>query len=262
VRNSTSYSSLGYVLHSYPYKETSLILETFTRVNGRVAMVAKGAKRNGISKYAINPFQPITIDWFGRAELKTLKAADHDRIYPQMRGSALMAAFYVNELLLKLAVKDDPHEALFDAYDDTVAALSATQTQLAADDSNVKANKSREIESILRRFELTMLAELGYALTLQHEADTDALIDPQAEYLYIVDRGPVRVGTSVGAQTFAALEPVKLSGQTLCVLCDGALSPNTDALVLAQAKQLMRRVINHHLGDKALNTRQLIRELK
>ncbi len=243
---STSHSSTGFVLHSYPYKETSLILETFTRTHGRVAMVAKGAKRNGISKYALNPFQPLNIDWFGRADMKTLKTADHERIYPQLKGSALMAAFYVNELLLKLAVKDDPHEALFDAYAEAIEALSG----------NIS---TRDIEITLRRFELVMLAELGYALTLTHEADSDSPIIADAEYWYIVDRGPIRAHPQRVPQ---ALEPVKLSGKTLHALSAGTLDNVSDTQIIAQAKQLMRRVINHHLGDKALNTRQLIRELK
>lgn len=247
MRASTSFSSAGYILHRYPYKETSYILETFTRSHGRVAMVAKGAKRNGTNKYALNAFQPINIDWFGRADLKTLKAAEHERIYPQLRGSALMAAFYVNELILKLAAKDDAHEALFDAYDFLIAALSQLNVT------------SREIESNLRQFELTMLAELGYALTLEHEADSSVPIDAAADYWYVVEHGPVRV---VRGQDIRAFEPVLVSGKTLCALASA--TPECLALpqVLAQAKQLMRRVINHHLGDKALYTRQLIREMK
>ncbi len=247
MRNSTSFTSAGFILHRYPYKETSFILETFTRSHGRVAMVAKGAKRNGANKYALNAFQPIIIDWFGRADLKTLKAADHDRIYPQLRGSALMAAFYANELILKLAAKDDAHEILFDSYDQLIAALS--QLSVAG----------REIEIHLRQFELTMLAELGYALTLDHEADSSAPIEATADYWYVVDHGPVRY---VQGQEIRAHEPILLSGQTLCALAEAQLDNTTPTMVLTQAKQLMRRVINHHLGDRALHTRQLIREMK
>jgi DNA repair protein RecO (recombination protein O) len=247
MRNSTSSASDGFVLHSYPYKETSLIIETFTRSHGRVAMVAKGAKRSASTKYALNAFQPLSLEWFGRTDMKTLKAADHQRIYPQIRGSALMAAFYVNELLLKLAVKDDAHEALFDQYAETIATLS----EIAPGERMAK-----EIEVALRRFELKMLEELGYGLTLTHEADSDAAIDPNADYLYVVERGPVKV---TNAAELRALEPVRLAGRTLVALAEGEFP---DAAVLAQAKQLMRRVINHHLGDKSLHTRQLIRELK
>lgn len=245
MRTSISQSSEGFVLHSYPYKETSLILETFTRSHGRVAMVAKGAKRNGASKYAIGAFQPLTLDWFGRADMKTLKAADYQRIYPQIRGSALMAAFYINELILKLAAPADPHEVLFDIYDATVAALAETAI----------AERSA-IEVVLRRFELKLLEELGYGLTLAHEADSDAAIEAGGDYLYVVERGPIRI---VNGNAPRVVDPVRLSGKTIIALgaCEFA-----DASVLAQAKQLMRRVINHHLGDKSLHTRQLMRELK
>ncbi len=255
MRNSTSHQSSGFVLHSYPYKETSLILETFTRSHGRVAMVAKGAKRGGNGKYALNPFQPVALDWFGRAELKTLKASEHQQIFPQLRSDALMAAFYANELLLKLAVKDDPHDLLFDAYHDAVAAL-ATHNRAAG---------GREIETILRRFELTLLAKLGYALTLAHEGDSDAVIIAEEQYIYVVDLGPIRLTSNNSRQFERYIDPVKLSGKTLHALCGGLTGDAWDAadpLILSQAKQLMRRVINHHLGDKALHTRQLIRDLK
>jgi DNA repair protein RecO (recombination protein O) len=179
--------------------------------------------------------------------MKTLKAADHQRINPQIRGAALMAAFYVNELLLKLAVKDDAHEQLFDQYGETIGVLAGLQNG---------DRVSREIETALRRFELKMLEELGYGLTLTHEADSDAAIDPNAEYLYVVERGPVRLTSQHEIRT---VDPVKLSGSTLVALSQAEFS---DSAALAQAKQLMRRVINHHLGDKSLHTRQLIREMK
>lgn len=245
MRASTAFASDAFVLHTYPYKETSLIIETFTRSHGRVAMVAKGAKRGGGSKYALGAFQPISVEWFGRAEMKTLRAADHLRIYPQLRGAALMAGFYLNELILKLVPKDDAHEALFDAYATAVERLAQLSPTVA-----------RELESTLRGFELTLLEELGYGLTLTHEADSDTAIDPRATYHYAVERGPVRIDE---ASATRAIELGALAGRTLLALAQRELS---DAAVLIQAKQLMRRVINHHLGDKSLHTRLLVRELK
>lgn len=239
--------SAGFILHSYPYKETSLILETFTRTHGRVAMVAKGVKRNGGGKYAINPFQPITLSWLGRAELKTLRSAEHEKIFPHLRGNTLMAAFYLNELILKLAVKEDPHELLFDRYAIAIESLTTASTH------------PRSIEVTLRRFELSMLAELGYGLTLTHEADSDMPIDSNLEYWYVVDRGPIRV---MRGEMPTALEPIRVSGRTLIAMRQSALNESSEAQILMQAKQLMRRVLNHQLGDKALHTRQLIREMK
>lgn len=267
----TSYSSVGFVLHRYPYKETSLILETFTRAYGRVTMVAKGAKRGATSsKYTLNGFQLLTLDWFGRAEMKTLKSAEHERIFPLPRGPALMAAFYINELLLKLAVKDDPHETLFDAYTDALDVLTAVGIG------------SKDIEVALRRFELTLLAALGYALMLTHEADGATRVDDvdgvdgmretraveeDAAYLYVMERGPIRIEQDQSEMSVPMSihihtpmhDAVRVNGKTLLALARGDF---TDTTVIAQAKQLMRKVINHQLGDRALYTRQLVRELK
>jgi DNA repair protein RecO (recombination protein O) len=108
---------LAFILHAYPYKETSLILETFTRKHGRVSMVARGAKRpHGALTSARSPFQPLNLVWMGKSDLKTLKTAESGAIFPQLQGTALLSAFYLNELLLKLCAKEDPQPALFDAY--------------------------------------------------------------------------------------------------------------------------------------------------
>jgi DNA repair protein RecO (recombination protein O) len=177
--------------------------------------------------------------------MKTLRTADHQRIYPQLRGAALMAGFYLNELILKLVQKDDPHEGLFDAYALTIESLAQLSPVVA-----------RDLEATLRGFELTLLEELGYGLTLTHEADSDTQIDPAATYHYALERGPVRIDD---ASAQRAAELGALAGRTLIALAQRELS---DATVLVQAKQLMRRVISHHLGEKSLHTRLLVRELK
>ena len=93
----------GYVLHSYPYQETSLIVEVFTREFGRVAMVAKGAKRpHSPLRAALMPFHALTLDWSGRADLKTLRTAEWRGAFRLLTGRALICGFYLNELLLKL----------------------------------------------------------------------------------------------------------------------------------------------------------------
>jgi DNA repair protein RecO (recombination protein O) len=115
---------LAFILHAYPYKETSLILETFTRKHGRVAMVARGAKRpHGALTSARSPFQPLNLVWMGKSDLKTLKTAESGAIFPQLQGTALLSAFYLNELILKLCAKEDPQPALFDAYQVTLQRL-------------------------------------------------------------------------------------------------------------------------------------------
>jgi len=252
-------TSAGFVLHSYPYLETSLIVETFTRSHGRVVAVAKGAKRpTSAMKSRLNPFQGLLLTWFGKSDLKTLKTVEHAEIYPQLSGAALMSAFYMNELLLKLAQREDAHEVLYDAYEDAIVTLAANCAQTVA---------LTGIATALRKFEMSLLSQLGYALQLTEEADTRDAIDAEARYVYVMERGPILV-RNVAKNNRQHTEPrvpsgssdgLQLSGKTLLDLAAGDFSaPQTQV----QAKLLMRRAINQLLGDKPLHTRQLIRDLK
>jgi DNA repair protein RecO (recombination protein O) len=251
-------SSTGFVLHAYPYRETSLIVETFTRSHGRLVVVAKGAKRpTSAMRHALNPFQGLRLSWFGKTDLKTLKTAEHERIYPQLSGDALMSAFYMNELLLKLAHRDDPHEALFDQYELALDALSSIPIVSEA------GAKLKTIAIALRTFELVLLRELGYALQLREEAESHAPIAADADYAYVMERGPIaaaRVALPRGdSWQGRGGDALQLRGKTLLDMAEADFS---DPITQQQSKQLMRRAINHLLGDKPLHTRQLIRELK
>ena len=162
----------GYVLHSYPYRETSLILQAWTEKHGRLGLVAKGARRPKSAQRAVLvPFQPLELDWFGRAELKTLKTAEPAGPATPLQGPALLSAFYLNELLLKLTTREDPHEGLFEAYDDAIASLRAVSREAG---SAPARGRHEAVEPILRRFELRLLQELGYALELTREAGLTA----------------------------------------------------------------------------------------
>ena len=155
----------AYVLHTYPYRETSLILQAWTEHHGRFGLVAKGARRpKSSSRTLLVPFQPLVLSWFGRGELKTVKTAEPAAPVRPLAGPALFPAFYLNELLLKLTHRDDPHEGLFVAYDEAIAELRAS------------AGDAKSIEPILRRFEVRLLRELGYALELTREAGNGAPI--------------------------------------------------------------------------------------
>ncbi|MEO8386323.1 MAG: DNA repair protein RecO [Betaproteobacteria bacterium] len=249
VRQSAGESDSGFVLHTYAYRETSLIVEAFTRSHGRVVLVAKGAKRpHGALRGILNPFQGLLLAWFGKSEMKTLKTAEQEKILPQLSGAALLSAFYVNELVLKLATREDPHEKLFDTYATTMALLATLPTD---------KRSTREIAPILRQFEVSLLQELGYALLLHGEADSHAPICAEHEYVYLVERGPLLVGT-------AAREPVGKAGLQVRgkTLMDMSCSDYRDPQTQTQSKQLMRMLINHLLGDKVLHTRQLIREMR
>jgi DNA repair protein RecO (recombination protein O) len=245
----TGESDSAFVLHTYAYRETSLIVEAFTRAHGRVVLVAKGAKRpRGALRGMLNPFQGLQLTWFGKAELKTLKSAEQEKILPQLSGAALLSAFYLNELMLKLATREDPHEQLFDSYAATVQALATMP---------LEARTAKEIAPKLRQFEVSLLRELGYALQLRDEADSNAPIRAEREYIYFIERGPLPVGM-LSCEP-GAMASVQVQGKTLM---DMSCSNYSDPQTLVQSKQLMRMVINHLLGEKVLHTRQLIREMR
>lgn len=227
----------SFVLHSYPYRETSLIIEVFSRQQGRVALIARGARRpRSVLRGLLMSFQPLTLSWFGKHELRTLHKAEWQGGQPQLQGQALLCGFYVNELLLNLMIRDDPHEQLFDYYQHTLQRLAHEQDHAA----------------ILRCFEKRLLQEFGYALLLEHEAGSRQPIDPAVSYRYVVERGAVRNGGNMA-------EGLPVLGKTLQ---DMAADDYRDAVSAQQSKQLMRMLLNHHLAGKTLHTRELIKDIQ
>lgn len=227
----------GFVLHTYPFRETSLVAEIFTRGSGRLAMVARGARRAASAlRGQLMAFQPLNITWGGKTELRTLYKAEWQGGVPQLRGLGLMCGFYLNELLLRFLAREDPHETLFDVYRDSILALSG-----AADYS-----------SALRRFEKNLLREMGYALLLEREAGSGRAVDPARDYAFIVERGPVPIEEVQDAA-------IEVRGKTLLDLaCDNYGDPVT----LQQSKLLMRQLVAHYLGNRTLHTRQLLLDLQ
>lgn len=226
----------GFILHTYPFKETSVVAEVFTRCHGRVALIARGARRpTSALRGLMQPFTPLLLSWFGKSELKTLHAAEWQGGLIAPQGRALMCGFYLNELLLRLLARGDSHEQLYDRY-------VGTLDQLAGEGVT-------DYERILRHFEKNLLAEIGYGATFDIDADSGAPIEPDARYVFQPERGALRENGQPGC-------PV--SGQTLIDLAASRFERPT---TLVEAKSLMRTLINHTLGAKPLYTRQLLREL-
>ncbi|MFY9138538.1 DNA repair protein RecO [Zwartia sp.] len=151
----------GYVLHATAWRETSLIVQAFSRDHGWVSMVAKGAKRpHSVLRPALSVFQPLLLSWTGSGEIKTLTRAECAGVHA-LPGAALMSCWYMNELLFRLLPHEDPHSGLFDAYVIALQRLAAGQPAVGA----------------LRRFEWILLKETGYGLDAE-EPDFD---DPQGE---------------------------------------------------------------------------------
>jgi DNA repair protein RecO (recombination protein O) len=229
----------GYVLHTYPYKETSLIVEALTRRFGRVALLARGARRpRSAMRGVLLSFHPLRLTWSLSAELGTLINAEWGGSLPsgggQLGGQGLMCGFYLNELLMRLLPRDDPHEALFDAYSDALGGLSAGAPPAP----------------VLRSFEKRLLAELGYAPLLDRDAATRP-IEPERRYVYEPERGPVPVN---GARQDALV----VSGQTLL---DVARDDYERAETREEARLLMRALIAERLHGQVLHTRAVLMEL-
>jgi DNA repair protein RecO (recombination protein O) len=227
-------AQLSFVLHAHPYRETSLILDVLSRDHGRLAMVARGARRpRSALRGVLLAFVPLEISWFGSGEVRTLMKAEWLGGQALLTGSALLCGYYLNELLLRLTPREDPHPALFDHYRQTLRALSS---QASA-------------EPLLREFEVVLLRELGYAIRTLSEDDRP--LESSAEYTYFADRGPVP------AREDSALP--KLTGAELIAISQCQFdSPRT----LAKAKILMRYLINHHLGGASLQSRRVFMELQ
>jgi DNA repair protein RecO (recombination protein O) len=231
---------LALVLHSYPYKETSLIVEAFSRRYGRVALVAKGAKRpTSALRSVLLAFRPLSLSWSkpknSSSDLVTLTRAEWLGGVPGLSGAALVCGFYLNELLMRLLARDDPHETLFDAYLASLVALG-----------------HREPASpILRQFEYALLRDIGYALQLT-DAHSSAALEPDGWYQYLPERGPIPVDASRPAKSGAFL------GKTIY---DIAGNDYSDARTLLQSKLLMRQLLAHHLGGQVLHTRQMMIDL-
>lgn len=232
----------AWLLHHYPYRETSLIVEAFTRSHGRVSLVARGARRPGSQlRGGLLAFQPLCLSWFGGGELKTLHAAEWQGGLPQLGGGSLICGFYLNELLLKLLPHEDPHERLFDAYALALQRLGADAQPLGP-------------EPALRQFEFTLLAELGFGFHLDRDA-SGLPIEAKARYHFVPEHGFVK--STLRASGAEGVE--LLQGGVLLAASRGEFS---DAGVMQQTKLLMRQLIGQALGETPLHTRQLLRDLQ
>lgn len=279
----------AFVLHATPWRETSLIVDLLTRSYGRIGVVARGAKRpRSALRAVLLAFQPLTVSWSGRAELRTLVAADWVGGLPAPQGSALLSSFYLNELIVRLLPREDPHPELFDAYLEAVGALG----------------HGLAIEPSLRRFERSLLEKIGYGTDLQRDAQGQA-IDPCAYYEFDPARGWVRLDSSVYASDSATPYPMPsaplhpgagsaesasngaaggasigatgaasgsastgatgaalgggFSGAALRALAQGQFS---DLQTLAQVKSLTRMMLNARLEGRPLATRQILLDLQ
>lgn len=222
----------GYILHSRPYRDSSALLEVFSREHGRVALVARGVRGPKSKLRAVlQPFRPVLLSWLARGDLGTLTDAEPHSMAHALAGRALLSAYYLNELLQRLTHRHDPHPQLYDAY---CAALQGL-------------NDAGQMERVLRLFEKRLLQELGYGLVLDHDVRSDTPVDAACWYDYQLERGPVLTAADAG-------HGLVLRGSSLLALQRDELD---DAASLRDSKRLMRAVLAIYLGDKPLKSRDL-----
>ena len=221
----------AWVLHHRPYRDTSQIVDLLTRDYGRVGGVARGARGRGRRRMVLEPFHPLLVSWSGRGDLRTLVAAESRGDPVSVTGQRLLSMFYLNELLLRLLRRHDPHPETFDDYERALGALA---------DGAPEA-------SVLRYFERRLLQAMGYGLNLSVTVDGQA-VEPDRTYEYRLEAGPVAVPPDHAAG-------IVVAGKSLLDLAEEALDTPES---LRDAHRLLRASLALYLGDRPLRSRQVM----
>ena len=238
----------AFVLHQYPYRDTSRIVEAFTREHGRLTLFARGvAGPKSALRAVLRPFQRLLLSWTGRSEACQLTGAELADGVTRFPSAQLMSGFYLNELLLKLTVRCDPHPEIFDAYAEAVAAFCAAGIDAPCADAPAAAPGGGEVH--LRRFEKRLLLELGYGLELAR-TEEGRPIEPELYYRFQPERG---------AQRCVAEAPGAVYGRSLADLDAGAFG---DARSLRDAKRVLRTAIDACLDGRTLKSREVMSALR
>ena len=241
----------AFVVHRYDWSESSLILETFTRHHGRVALVAKGAKRPSSNfRPVLLPLQPLAISYSGDAEIRTLKAAEWVGAHIMPMGEALLSGYYINELLLRLLARDDPHPRLFDLYAQVVQVLAA--------------GHDGTIAPALRAFELLLLRDIGLLPNLDLQTLTLAPLQANTAYSLFAEGGlrslasheSNGIDVSVWQALQGSLEDTSPMAATLRVCAE--LPADQRNTLQAQ----LRALVHYHCGVHTLRTRQIMVDLQ
>lgn len=237
----------AYVLHRHDWSESSLILEVFTRNHGRVALVAKGAKRPSSSlRPILLPMQPLHIAFSGDAEIRTLRSAEWMGGHVMPGGEALLSGYYLNELLLTLLARDDPHSGLFDIYAQVVEAIASGHAEA--------------LSTVLRAFELLLLRETGHLPLLDVQTMTLAELQPQSLYVLVSEGGLRQAGNSdrhgVLGRQWQSLQRALESSSAL------ADTAHACAGIVNELKPQLRALLHYHCGVSTLRTRQMMVDLQ
>ncbi len=234
------YLQPAYILHKQPFQNSSLLLDFFCLDYGRVKAVARGARRSG-SKYRslLQVFQPLLVSFSGKGEVKTVASVETSVAAIELKAERLFSGFYVNELIIRLLINNVEHIALYQKYQEALLALGGDE----------------ELNRVLRRFEMSLLDELGYGIDLELDCVSRQPISNLAKYLFVPDLGFEQVG--IAGDKEEAIDNVFL-GAHINALRELKFD---DPGSRAAAKQITRQALRAHLGSKPLNSRELFARL-
>jgi DNA repair protein RecO (recombination protein O) len=235
------------VLHRYDWSESSLILEVFTRHHGRIALVAKGAKRPSSSfRPVLLPLQKLHLAFGGDAEIRTLKSAEWQGGHVMPTGDALLSGYYLNELLLNLLARDDPHARLFDIYANAVQVIASEHGEV--------------LQATLRTYELLLLREIGLLPQLDRQTMTLGPLDAKARYVLVAEGGL----RQAGPDDRASLSAVACFALQEALQDDAPFTATLRACaeVQSELKPMLRALLHYHCGVKTLRTRQMMLDIQ
>jgi DNA repair protein RecO (recombination protein O) len=244
----------AYVLHRRAFRDSSLLVELFTPQFGRVGVIARAARQASSQMAgALQPFRSLLVSWRGNGELPSLSAAEAEGATQWLTAQPLLGGFYLNELLMRLLHRYDPHPELYAVYHHTVQALGGIcrNATAAQDQPAAISTSSVALECALRIFEKHLLEEIGYGLVLEYDVEQGQAIEAQQLYLYQLAHGPVPI--CAGAAVVAANRLV-IRGRSLLDLARGRLEDETSR---REVKRLMRAALAEHLGERPVNSRRL-----
>lgn len=229
----------AFVLHSRPYRETSLIVDLLTKDYGRISVIARGVRTSrSKTKSLLQPFVPVIASWYGKHELMTLSSVEPHGLPIRLQGDCLLSAFYLNELLIRVLHKHDAHAQLYTIYHETLVELQHHELQ----------------PKTLRIFEKKLLEEIGYGLQLQYDVPDGRLITAEQQYCFYSEQG---------FKVFQGEDNIPkawiFSGKSLLAIAQENL---VDPECLKDAKRLMRLALAPLLGTQPLQSRKLFLEVE
>ena len=237
----------AYVLHRHDWSESSLILEVFTRNHGRIALVAKGAKRPSSSlRPILLPMQPLHLSFGGDAEIRTLRSAEWMGGHVMPGGEALLSGYYLNELVLLLLAREDPHPGLFDIYAKVVELIAS--------------GHGEALQTGLRAFELLLLREIGLLPALDTQTMTLAALNPDTRYSLVAEGG-LRQAAPTERASLAGANWLLLQ-QSLVNSASFSDTLRACAPVVTELKPQLRALLNYHCGIGTLRTRQMMIDIQ